>query len=392
MSSKGLNLKEFDYHLPEERIAKHPLANRSDSKLLCYNKGNISHKKFSDLPEKLPENSLLVFNNTKVIPARIIFFKETGARIEVFLLTPRKPSTVHEDVMASTRSCSWLAMIGNAKKWKKEPLVMEFEGFRLTAVRSDHDEVTFSWDSDLTFSEVLLKIGEIPLPPYLGRAVTEADKPRYQTVYSKAEGAVAAPTAGLHFTEEVIGQLTNYGIQTDYLTLHVSAGTFQPIKADRIEDHPMHCEQVLITKQNILNLLENDTVIPVGTTSMRTLESTYWFGHKLSEDPEADFFITKDSPYPNSKNLSKEESLRLVLSYMEKKGVDLLVGQTEIFIYPGYKFRICKGLITNYHLPGSTLILLVAALIGEDWRRVYNEAMTNDYRFLSYGDSSLLIP
>lgn len=393
MDSKGLNLQDFIYDLPEEKIAKHPLNSRSDSKLLCYHSGEISHRHFYDLPDQLPENCLLVFNNTKVIPARIILFKETGARIEVFLLDPKRPSRVHEDVMSSRSACCWRVMIGNAKKWKvDQPLSIKGGDFTLYAYRTHTDEVTFKWDADLTFSEILMKIGQIPLPPYLGRSVTEEDKPRYQTVYSKAEGAVAAPTAGLHFTEEVIAALSSKGIQTDYLTLHVSAGTFQPIKAKKIEEHPMHREQLLVTRQNVQNLLKNETVIAVGTTSMRTLESLYWFGTKLAANPEAQFFIEKHTPYGEHQQLTKTESLNMVLDYMSRKNIESLIGQTEIFIYPGYKFKICKGLITNYHLPGSTLILLVAALIGENWKRVYDQALAQDYRFLSYGDSSLLIP
>lgn len=392
MQPESLDLRAYNYELPEEKIAKYPLKDRASSKLLCYEQGSISHTKFQNISEKLPSNSFLVFNDTKVIPARLIFHKETGARIEIFLLEPIAPSNIYEQVMSGSDPCIWHTMIGNAKKWKDQPLYMHIGDTVLTASRVAEDQVRFEWNSAESFSDVLTASGKIPLPPYLGREATDEDKPRYQTIYSKNEGAVAAPTAGLHFTEEVMDSLARKGIQKDYLTLHVSAGTFQPIKTDRVADHPMHREQVVLSKSNIENLLQHEQLIPVGTTSMRTMESLFWFGQLLAEDPNTSFFIEKNTPYRNAPVLSKEESLQNVLSFMSEKQLDTLIGHTEIFIYPGYTFRLCKGLITNFHLPGSTLILLVAALIGEDWRKVYNEALANDYRFLSFGDSSLLLP
>ncbi len=381
----SIDLKDYHYSLTEEKIAKFPLKDRASSKLLVYEKGEIDHKHFLDLGEYLSHNTLLVFNDTKVIPARIIFQRATGARIEVFLLEPCNPSNYEQSMSAKGR-CSWHCMIGNAKRWKDDEL--EVPEISLRATRNQN-EVTFTWESELTFSEILEKAGRIPLPPYINREVDEADKATYQTVYSKHEGAVAAPTAGLHFTDELLDSLKANGVKEDFLTLHVSAGTFQPIKADSVEEHPMHREQIIVTRQNVENLLVAETVIPVGTTSMRTLESLYWYGVRLLNGKD-DFFIPKLYPYENKNPPTRVESLQAVLKHLEKIGSDHLIGHTEIFIFPGYQFKICKGLITNFHLPGSTLILLVAALIGEDWRRVYDMALSNNYRFLSYGDSSFL--
>jgi len=383
----SIDLKDYHYSLPDEKIAKFPLAERSDSKLLVYQKGEISHDTFKSIPNLLPEKCLLVFNDTKVIPARLIFYKSTGARIEVFLLEPSDPSN-YEQSMNARNTCSWHCLVGNSKKWKTEKIAVAEIG--LIATRQN-DEVTFSWKSDITFSEILELAGKIPLPPYIDREVKESDKDRYQTVYSKHEGAVAAPTAGLHFTEELLCQLDERKIKKDYVTLHVSAGTFQPIKAETVDDHPMHREQIIVTRQNVVNLLKTETIFPVGTTSLRTLESLYWYGVKLLRG-ESDFFIPKLYPYDHPELPSKTESLHAVLDFMNQNQTSHLIGHTEIFIFPGYTFRMCAGLMTNFHLPGSTLILLVAAMIGEDWRKVYGEALSRDYRFLSYGDSSLLLP
>lgn len=383
----SIDLKDYHYSLPEEKIAKFPLKDRSSSKLLVYQSGDITHRQFKHLGEYLPDESLLVFNDTKVIPARIIFQRPTGARIEVFLLEPLEPAN-YEQNMSAQGECTWHCMIGNAKRWKDDELVVPEIGLRATRNES---QVNLRWDNSLSFSEILEKAGKIPLPPYINREVDEADKDTYQTVYSKHEGAVAAPTAGLHFTDELLESLKNKGVQEDFLTLHVSAGTFQPIKADKVQEHRMHREQIIVTKSNVQNLLTSGTVIPVGTTSMRTLESLYWYGVKLING-STDFFIPKLFPYQHETVPSRDESLKAVFDFMESSKTDHLIGHTEIFIFPGYDFKICRGLITNFHLPGSTLILLVAALIGSDWKEVYNEALTNDYRFLSYGDSSLLVP
>ncbi len=384
-----LKLDDFLYDLPEGKIAKHPLENRSSSKLLFFDHGSISHHTFFNITELIPKDSLLIFNDTKVIPARVIMHRETGARIEIFLLEPILPSKAHEEVMHATVSTTWKCMIGNAKKWKENtPLYLK--ELNLSATRIGDDQVQFEWDSGQTFSELLLEIGKVPLPPYINREATELDEKRYQTVYSKAKGAVAAPTAGLHFTDDILSELANKGIQTDYLTLHVSAGTFQPIKEKNIANHPMHNEKIWVSKENISHILSSEKLIVVGTTAMRTIESLYWYGVKILGN-DSEFFISKEDPY-QLQPVSKEQSLNAVLDHMTKNGLDRIGGQTEIFIYPGYTFRLCKGLVTNYHLPGSTLILLVAAFVGKDWRKIYGEALSNNYRFLSYGDSSLLIP
>lgn len=393
MQPESLDLSDFHYDLPETSIAKFPLERRSDAQLLVCQKGEISHQVFNELPGLLPNDSLLVFNDTKVIPARLIFHKDTGARIEIFLLDPLRPSNVYETVMNARGSCAWHVMIGNAKKWKiGQRLVLQASDFELSVERTAESEAAFYWPGDETFSDILTKAGKIPLPPYLGRSATEEDKPRYQTVYSRAEGAVAAPTAGLHFTPEVLDEIDAKGMATDYLTLHVSAGTFQPIKSKSLADHPMHREQILVSRANVNNLLANDFVVPVGTTSMRTLESLFWYGQLLDENPDSPFHVYKDTPYQDRKIISREQSLHNVLDAMDRQQTDLMIGHTEIFIYPGYPFQVCKGLITNFHLPGSTLILLVAALVGSDWKRIYEEALRHQYRFLSYGDSSLLLP
>ena len=302
-------------------------------------------------------------------------------------MEPANPGN-YEQSMNAKNDCTWHCMIGNSKKWKNEQIGIKEIG--LSATRRD-DEVMFSWRQNLAFSEILELAGRIPLPPYINREVKESDKQRYQTVYSKHEGAVAAPTAGLHFTKELIAELADKGIEKAYLTLHVSDGTFQPIKADTVDEHPMHREQIIVTKENVQNLFKTETIIPVGTTSLRTLESLFWYGVKLL-DGDNEFFIAKPYPYEHSNLPSREESLHAVLDYLIEQKRSSLIGHTEIFIFPGYTFRMCSGLITNFHLPGSTLLLLVAAMIGEDWKKVYQQALDNDYRFLSYGDSSLLLP
>ena len=383
----SINLKDYHYSLPNERIAKFPLPERSDSKLLCYKSGEIFHDIFKSISTHLPKESLLVFNDTKVIPARLIFHKATGASIEVFLLEPVQPSN-YEQNMNARKNCVWHCMIGNSKKWKSEEIEMENLGLK---AKRNKDEITFSWEPDRSFSEMLELAGKTPLPPYISRKVTDSDKERYQTVYSKHEGAVAAPTAGLHFTDQLLSKLDKKGITKDYLTLHVSAGTFQPIKAETVNEHPMHRERIIITRENVVNLLKVETIIPVGTTSLRTLESLYWYGVKLLNGKN-EFFIPKLYPYHKSSLPTRTKSLHKVLEFMDQNDLSHLIGHTEIFIFPGYIFRVCSGLITNFHLSGSTLILLVAAMIGEDWKKVYEAALVKNYRFLSYGDSSLLIP
>lgn len=391
-----LNTADYTYLLPPERIALYPLVQRDASRLLFYNKGKILHSVFGNIPEYLPADAFLFLNNTKVIPARLHFRKESGAAIEIFLLNPVHPSSLLSEAMAATGECSWQCTIGNAKKWN-DGLVLkrQVNGATLSANLADRKEgiVRFTWDEDVSFAEIIRYSGETPLPPYIKRNAEPSDAERYQTVYSHHEGAVAAPTAGLHFTPEVFDKLRARGIQWDFLTLHVSAGTFQPIKTGKWEDHIMHEEQVIVNRDNVRNLMpEGRFIIPIGTTSMRTLESLYWYGVKLLEDRDATFNVTQNDPYTGQAHPPLREALDAVGDYMDRNQLEQIVGETSIYIRPGYEFKVCKGLVTNFHQPGSTLILLVAAFVGEDWRRIYDEALKNDYRFLSYGDSSLLIP
>jgi len=383
-----MNLDDYTYQLPESRIAKHPPKERGTSKLLVYKQGTIQHHSFGSIVDQIPKGSTLIFNNTKVIPARIILHKETGGRIEIFLLEPLAPSRTHEEVMMSQTSCTWKCMIGNAKRWRHDtPLI--HEDLKLKATRIGEDEVTFEWKG-MTFSELLKEIGKTPLPPYLMRDVELEDRERYQTVYSKMDGAVAAPTAGLHFTEPIMADLEAKGMHTKYVTLHVSAGTFQPIRTEEIVEHPMHNEQIWLTRDTIKSLLDATKTIAIGTTSLRTLESLYWYGVRLQHGKK-DFYIKQNDPYEWDA-IDRPTALQNVLQHMDMHQLDQIGGQTEIFIYPGYTFMMCDALITNFHMPNSTLILLIAAFVGKDWRRIYQEALDNDYRFLSYGDSSILFP
>ncbi len=402
-----LRLEDFQYELPNEKIAKHPLSQRDQAKLLVYANGKIQDNIFNEITEILPENANLFFNNTKVIPARLQFRKEPnqheqGALIEIFLLNPEIPSHIISQTMRATAHCVWKCMIGNMKKWKegttlRQNISIKGQALVLTAKLINRDEklVAFEWDGDeCHFVEVVEAAGKVPLPPYLRREATSEDKNRYQTVYSQLEGAVAAPTAGLHFTDEILENVRQNGMTTNFLTLHVSAGTFQPIKTRNPEEHPMHNEQIVITKSNLLSLLQPEKkVIAVGTTSMRTLESLYWYGVKLLKKGDPRFLIEKLMPYGYHDNLpDRQEAFEAILQYMHQRNIEQLIGETEIFIFPGYQFRVCQGLVTNFHLPGSTLILLVAAFIGPDWQQIYKYALDNNYRFLSYGDTSLLLP
>jgi S-adenosylmethionine:tRNA ribosyltransferase-isomerase len=400
MDTPQIDLRDYEYTLPDERIAKFPLEKRDSSKVLHYREREIQHYHFYDIPDLLPSDSLLVYNDTKVIPARLIFQRETGAKIEIFLLAPTAPTTVIPEIMLAKHPVTWETMIGNAKKWKDSEVLqghVSVAGREVTLsarlIDRELKRVEFLWDDpQVAFVDLVEASGELPLPPYLNRRPNEDDKSRYQTVYSKKEGAVAAPTAGLHFTEEVFAKLRQKGIREAQVTLHVSAGTFQPIKVDNVLEHPMHSEQIQINRETILKLLENQgKTVAVGTTSVRTLESLYWFGVKLIERKGEDFFISKLFAYEKRDfTPSKVEALQAILTWMDREGHDTILGQTEIFIFPGYTFRMIEGLITNFHQPGSTLILLIATILGEDWKKVYGEAQAKDYRFLSYGDSSLL--
>jgi S-adenosylmethionine:tRNA ribosyltransferase-isomerase len=392
---RTINISEYKYNLPQEKIALHPLVERDQSKLLVYQNEKITHAQFAQLDEYLPANSTLFFNNTKVIPARLHFQKETGAEIEIFLLNPVWPSSLVAVAMEAQSTSHWHVVVGNAKRWTEgTSLIKRIGEITLTAsfINREKSIVEFSWSpNELTFAQVIDKSGAVPLPPYLKREAEEADRERYQTVYSKNEGAVAAPTAGLHFTEKVFARLKKKNIATDFVTLHVSAGTFQPVKAENAIEHTMHSEQMVVSKNNLQNLIAAEMIGAVGTTSLRTLESLYWYGVKLQANPSAEFKIEQEEPYQTkNQNVSRKEAFESVLKKMERDGLDLLLGETAIYILPGYQFRVCDVLITNFHQPGSTLMLLVAAFVGEDWKKIYNEALENGYRFLSYGDSSVL--
>ncbi|PRY90676.1 S-adenosylmethionine:tRNA ribosyltransferase-isomerase [Mongoliibacter ruber] len=399
-SIQNIRLTDYEYTLPDEKIAKFPLEKRDESKLLHYDgsKG-ISHHAFRELPQLIPEGSMMVFNNTKVIPARMIFQRETGARIEIFLLKPILPSTVINEVMINTQMVTWECMIGNLKKWKtgetlKGAIEIQGQLIELKATLTDRENrlVQFDWSGNLVpFVSLVEASGEVPLPPYLNRKATPEDKPRYQTVYSKKEGAVAAPTAGLHFTENVFDQLRDKGIKEEYLTLHVSAGTFQPIKSEVISEHNMHSEQVVVSFESITNIAAHDAkIVAVGTTSMRTLESLYWYGVKLLHNQKSEFLIEKLFPYGSFESLpNRTESFSAISEYMQKNDLREITGSTEIFIMPGYNFKVCDGLVTNFHQPSSTLVLLIAAFTNGKWRDIYDTALSQDYRFLSYGDSNL---
>ncbi len=393
---KDILIKDYWYELPQEKIALYPLPEREKSKLLVYQNGAIEHARFDKLASFLPTDSTLFFNNTKVIPARILFQKETGAVIELFLLQPVSPNNVVQQAMEAKQTNQWVCTIGNLKRWSLgTTLTKRIQDFTISAELVDREKgvVEFTWiPGELSFAEIISKIGLTPLPPYLNRPAEESDRHRYQTVYSDPEGAVAAPTAGLHFTEKILNELKRLGHKIEFLTLHVSAGTFQPVKVNNVLDHPMHCEQVIVTINILEILLSSRFNIAVGTTSMRTLESLYWYGVKLISNPEEEFIIHQFDPYQLPSHFPVEVALNAIVNKMKKEKLESITGETSIMIMPGYSFKITKGLITNFHQPGSTLMLLVAAFIGPSWKRVYEAALQHDYRFLSYGDSSLLLP
>jgi S-adenosylmethionine:tRNA ribosyltransferase-isomerase len=394
-----MNVNQFFYELPDERIAKYPLENRASSKLLVYQKGVVSHHIFQDLPDLTGFDKQLVFNDTRVIPARIILHKTSGARIEIFLIEPIQPSPLFQLAMQAEGTATWKTMIGNLKKWK-EGEVLELSlpsgGYlRATLVNLEERIVSFNWQPEKTlWWEVLEQVGKIPIPPYLNRDTEESDSINYQTVYAKQEGAVAAPTAGLHFTPEILTQFKEGGSGMAHLTLHVSAGTFQPLQAEDYRNHAMHKEQIVISRETI-NSLINDTRhrIAIGTTALRTLESLYWYGVLLQTNPNASFFIPKLFPYEQKGNKlpDRQEAMIAILEKMNREQLEYISGETEIYIIPGYRVQNADSLLTNFHQPNSTLLVLVEALIGTDWRTVYQTALENEYRFLSYGDSSWLV-
>jgi S-adenosylmethionine:tRNA-ribosyltransferase-isomerase (queuine synthetase) len=404
IKTQDICIEDYNYPLPDERIAKFPLHQRDHSKLLIYRENKIQESQFFHLPEYIPEGSMMVFNNTKVIQARLYFHKSTGAKIEVFCLEPLNPSD-YNLAFQSNNGCTWLCMVGNLKKWKegklqKEIVVkgdkMTLEAERILTTGNTH-QIHFSWhDTNINFADILEAIGELPIPPYLNRATEESDKETYQTVYSKIKGSVAAPTAGLHFTPEVISNLKAKGIDCEELTLHVGAGTFQPVKSEKIADHTMHTEFISVNKSLIQRIIDNKgKLIAVGTTSVRTLESLYYIGATLAANPDAsaeELRVSQWQPYNQTYTITAKDALKHIIDYLERHHTDKLVTATQIMIAPGYTFRIVEGMVTNFHQPKSTLLLLISAFLNGNWRELYDYALSHDFRFLSYGDSSLLLP
>ena len=396
-----IHIEDYNYPLADERIAKYPLPRRDASKLLIYKDGRVDTKVFSQLPEFLPEGSLMVFNDTKVVPARLHFVRETGAKIEIFCLQPVDP-VEYNTAFAATERCSWQCVIGNSKRWKDDLLSYDIpEGCdaeiahmnlraRLVSKEAQTGVVEFSWEGGEPFSRVLELCGQVPIPPYLNRETEALDVERYQTLYAHIRGSVAAPTAGLHFTEEVLKAIADKGIDIENVCLHVGAGTFLPVKSSNVADHPMHREPFVVTLDFLKKLLSRKgKLVAVGTTSVRTLESLYYVGVSIIENgaPED---VTQWAPYTREYPYSTEEALQAIVSWLEKGRQSALKVGTRIIIVPGFQFRLVDVLVTNFHQPESTLILLVSAFVSGDWRTIYDYALANDYRFLSYGDSSLL--
>lgn len=404
MKTENIHISDYDYLLPDDKIAKFPKEQRDQSKLLVYQSGEIKEDIFYNLPKYLPKNSLMVFNNTKVIQARLHFKKVSGALIEIFLLEPSMP-TDYELMFQTKGYCEWLCLIGNLKKWKEGILVKEFiykgETVRIEATKKESigtsHKVALKWDNpSLSFAELIDLIGELPIPPYLNRETEESDKTTYQTVYSKINGSVAAPTAGLHFTNNVLQDLDSYGIEREELTLHVGAGTFKPVKSEELSGHDMHTEYISVSKQTLEKLLSyGASAIAVGTTSVRTLESLYYMGVKLHSNPdlsEQELHITQWEPYKVESSLTATEAIEEIIKYLDRNNLSTLHSSTQIMIAPGYNYKIVKLLITNFHQPQSTLLLLVSAFVKGNWKTIYDYALAHNFRFLSYGDSSLLIP
>ena len=402
---KHIRISDYNYSLPDERIAKFPIAQRDHSKLLVYNKGEVGEDVFFHLPDYLPKGALMVFNNTKVIQARMHFRKETGALIEVFLLEPAEPSD-YELMFQTTGHCAWYCLVGNLKKWKegtlRRTIELNSQQIEVCATRGPlhgtSHRIDFEWTGDASFAEIIDAMGELPIPPYLNRETQESDKTTYQTVYSKIKGSVAAPTAGLHFTPEVLADIDAHGIDREELTLHVGAGTFKPVKSEEIEGHEMHTEFISVRRSTIQKLIDHKgQAIAVGTTSVRTLESLYYMGLKVLNDPnlsESQLHVAQWEPYQEvrGEEVKSEKSLQALLDWMEKNNLEVLHSSTQIIIAPGYDYHIVKMLVTNFHQPQSTLLLLVSAFVKGDWHKIYDYALAHDFRFLSYGDSSLLIP
>ena len=399
---KDILIDDFDYELPNDRIAKYPLPERDNSKLLIWKNGRITERLFKNLSDYIPKNTLLVFNNTKVIQARLIFHKKTGASIEIFCLEPEEPSD-YAQAFGQTKSCVWMCLVGNSKRWKEGKLEYVSSDVRCTAERinrrGEAQIIRFEWDNqDWTFANVLEKCGELPIPPYLNRKTEASDKETYQTVYSKIKGSVAAPTAGLHFTENIFQSLQKKNIIREEVTLHVGAGTFKPVKSKSLSGHVMHSEWFSVRKSTIEQIIKNEgKIVAVGTTSVRTLESLYYIGLILEKNPNAsqeELTVGQWTPYAENKTLntlSASGVLKNVLNYLERNNLETLTTHTQILIAPEYSFKIVSGMITNFHQPKSTLLLLISAFTGSQWREIYDYALANDFRFLSYGDSSLLL-
>jgi len=397
---KNIRIADFDYNLPEALISKYPLKERDHSKLLVYQNGDITVSKFNQLPDLIDPEHLLVFNNTRVIPARLKFKKTTGANIEIFCLEPVDPSEYQ--LAFQSHRCTWKCIVGNLKKWKDDELIRELNlnntNIKLRALKvkdfKTFQHIEFSWDGSLNYSEIIELAGVTPIPPYLNRESEDIDRERYQTVYSSIKGSVAAPTAGLHFTETLLDKMKSMGIAEAKVTLHVGAGTFKPVQSELVTEHEMHTEFFSVSSKTLELLTEkHEKIIAIGTTTLRTLESLYWLGMKVKMGlvNNSDLLhLNQWEPYEINPTLSYPEAIKTLLDHLQKKEMKELYATTQIMIIPGYQIRSVKALITNFHQPKSTLLLLVAALIGNDWKKVYDYALNNDFRFLSYGDSSLL--
>ena len=398
---KDIKISDYTYNLPDERIAKYPLTERDKSKLLVRQNGTIKQDIFENCANYLPEGAQLVFNNTRVIHARLFFYKETGAKIEIFCLEPVEPAD-YQVAFQETEEVTWKCMVGNSKKWKEGFLSQTFEidgqSIELTAAKIGQEgnsfHIRFVWNGGVHFSEIIEHIGQLPIPPYLNRNTEESDEESYQTVYAKIDGSVAAPTAGLHFTDPVIAQLAAKNVTTNEITLHVGAGTFQPVKSETIEGHTMHHEQVIIPIDILRSFVENPkNIIAVGTTSVRSLESLYWIGLQLEEQRFDPFHpeVKQWEPYENEAKISIEKALQNIIYFLAENGEKAIRFSTQIIILPGYDFKLISGMFTNFHQPQSTLLLLISAFLDNKWKEVYDYALANDFRFLSYGDSNLYL-
>lgn len=399
MNPQEIRIEDYTYDLPAERIAKYPLAERDRAKMLYYADSNIKSYSFTDLPSLVPSNSVLVMNTTKVIRARLTFFRQTGARIEVFCLEPYAPA-LYELSLSAKHEVIWHCLVGQSRKWKEEYLCQRLaDGTLLKVSRvngncSGGNLIRFEWSNDMTFGELLEHLGELPIPPYLNRDTEESDLRDYQTVYAREEGSVAAPTAGLHFTEDLLSKLNEKGIDQIPITLHVGAGTFLPVKSATMGEHEMHTEVIEVRLSSLSSiydsLITKRPIVSVGTTSTRTLESLYYMGVQVIDNVSDPLSVPQWIPYQTTSTATTEEAIKALIDYLKEKGVDRLFGQTQLIIVPGYTYRLVDFLITNFHQPNSTLLLLVAAFVGDDWHKIYDFALKNDYRFLSYGDGSLL--